>query len=160
MQDMIEDLNYELRSICTNLRPSSLRDLGLIPAVEVMFEQIMQRELLVIVLDVIGMSREARFNEDIELVAFRFLQEGINNVIKHSGSSRVNVTITLVNRKIEMLMKDSGKGFDPQEIADWSLTGNHFGIIGMKERIESLGGDFSITSKIGQGVMLKASIPI
>lgn len=160
MQDMIEDLNYELRSICSNLRPSSLRDLGLIPAVEVMFEQIMQKELLVIVLEVMGMSREARFKEDIELVAFRFLQEGINNVIKHSGSSRVNVTISLVNQKIEMIMKDSGKGFDPQEIADWSLTGHHFGIIGMKERIESLGGEFSITSKIGQGVMLKASILI
>jgi len=160
MQDMMEDLNYELRSICTNLRPSSLRDLGLIPAVEVMFQQIMQKELLVIVLEVIGMSREARFNEDIELVAFRFLQEGINNVIKHSASSRVNVTITLGNKKIEIIMMDSGKGFDPQEIADWSLTGNHFGIIGMKERIEGLGGEFSITSKIGQGATLKASIPI
>ncbi|EHQ91837.1 histidine kinase [Desulfosporosinus youngiae DSM 17734] len=160
MQDMMEDLNYELRSICSNLRPSSLRDLGLIPAVEVMFQQIMQKELLVIVLEVRGVTREARFNEDIELVAFRFLQEGINNVIKHSGSSGVNVTITLVNKKIEMIMKDSGKGFDPREIADWSLTGNHFGIIGMKERIESLGGEFSITAKIGQGATLKASIPI
>ncbi|WP_081468602.1 sensor histidine kinase [Desulfosporosinus orientis] len=160
MQDMIEDLNYELRSICSNLRPSSLRDLGLIPAVEVMFQQIMQKELLVIVLEVIGMSREARFKEDIELVAFRFLQEGINNVIKHSGSSRVNVTISLVNQKIEVIMNDFGKGFDPQEIGDWSLTGYHFGIIGMKERIESLSGEFSITSEIGQGVTLKASVPI
>jgi len=160
MQDMIEDLNYELRSICSNLRPSSLRDLGLIPAVEVLFQQIMQKELLVIFLDVIGMSREHRFEEDIEVVAFRFLQEGINNVMKHSGSTRANVTITLEDARIEMIISDSGKGFDPQKIADWSLVGNHFGIIGMKERIESLGGKFSITSNIGQGVTLKASIPI
>lgn len=160
MQDMIEDLNYELRSICTNLRPSSLRDLGLIPAVEVMFQQIMQKELLLIVLEVTGMNREDRFQEDIELVVFRFLQEGINNVIKHSGSSRVNVTLSLVNRQIEVCLSDSGKGFDPREIGNWSLTGHHFGIIGMKERIESLGGKFFISSKFGQGVTLKAFIPI
>jgi two-component system sensor histidine kinase ComP len=160
MQDMIEDLNYELRSICSNLRPSSLRDLGLIPAVEVLFQQIMQKELLVIFLEVIGMSREHRFKEDIEVVAFRFLQEGINNVMKHSGSTRANVTITLEDERIEMIINDSGKGFDPQKIADWSLVGNHFGIIGMKERIESLGGKFYITSNIGHGVTLKASIPI
>jgi len=160
MQDMIEDLNYELRSICSNLRPSSLRDLGLIPAVEVLFQQIMQKELLVIFLEVIGMSREHRFKEDIEVVAFRFLQEGINNVMKHSGSTRAKVTITLEDEKIEMIINDSGKGFDPRKIADWSLTGNHFGIIGMKERIESLGGELSITSNIGQGVTLKAFILI
>lgn len=160
MQDMIEDLNYELRSICSNLRPSSLRDLGLIPAIEVLFQQIMQKELLVIILEVIGMSREQRFNEDIEVVAFRFLQEGINNVLKHSGSARANVTITLEDEKIEMIINDSGKGFDPQKVADWSLVGDHFGIIGMKERIESLGGELEINSKIGHGVTLKASIPI
>ena len=160
MQDMIEDLNYELRSICSNLRPSSLRDLGLIPAVEVLFQQIMQKELLVIFLEVIGISREQRFKEDIEVVAFRFLQEGINNVMKHSGTSRANVTITLEDKSLEMIINDSGKGFDPQKIADWSLVGNHFGIIGMKERIASLGGEFNITSNIGQGVTLKASIPV
>ncbi|WP_291300032.1 sensor histidine kinase [Desulfosporosinus sp. BICA1-9] len=160
MQDMIEDLNYELRSICSNLRPSSLRDLGLIPAVEVLFQQIMQKELLVIFLEVIGMGREHRFKEDIEVVAFRFLQEGINNVVKHSGSTKANVTITLEDERLEMIINDSGKGFDPQKIADWSLVGNHFGIIGMKERIESLGGEFYITSNIDHGVTLKASIPI
>jgi two-component system sensor histidine kinase ComP len=120
----------------------------------------MQKELLVIFLEVIGMSREQRFKEDIEVVAFRFLQEGINNVMKHSGSTRANVTITLEDERIEMIINDSGKGFDPQKIADWSLVGNHFGIIGMKERIESLGGKFDITSNIGHGVTLKASIPI
>ncbi|WP_243454674.1 sensor histidine kinase [Desulfosporosinus fructosivorans] len=160
MQDMIEDLNYELRSICSNLRPSSLRDLGLIPAVEVLFQQIMHQELLVIFLEVTGMNREHRFKEDIEVVAFRFLQEGINNVMKHSGSTRADVTITLRDERIEMIINDTGKGFDRQKIADWALVGNHFGIIGMKERIESLGGEFYIASNIGQGVKLKASIPI
>lgn len=160
MLEMIEDLNYELRSICGNLRPSSLRDLGLIPAVEVLFQQIMQKELLVISLEIIGMSREQRFKEELEVVAFRLLQEGINNVVKHSGSTRANVSIALIEDKIEVSVNDHGKGFDPQRIPDWSLTGNHFGIIGMQERIESMGGEFYITSGIGHGVILKATIPI
>jgi len=160
MLEMIEDLNYELRSICGDLRPSSLRDLGLIPAVEVLFQQIMQKELLVISLELIGLSREQRFKEELEVVAFRLLQEGINNVVKHSGSTKVNVSITLIQDKIEVLVHDYGQGFDPQKIPDWSLTGNHFGIIGMKERIESLGGAFNITSSLGHGVILKGTIPI
>ena len=160
MLEMIEDLNYELRSICGDLRPSTLRDLGLIPAVEVLFQQIMQKELLVISLEIIGMNRERRFKEELEVVAFRLLQEGINNVVKHSGSTRANVSIALVEEKIEVLVNDYGQGFDPQKIPDWSLTGNHFGIIGMKERIQSLGGEFNITSSIGHGVILKATIPI
>ncbi|SHJ13136.1 sensor histidine kinase [Desulfosporosinus lacus] len=160
MQEMIEDLNYELRSICSNLRPSSLRDLGLIPAVEVLFQQVMQKELLVISLEIIGMRREQRLSENIEVVAFRLLQEGINNVVKHSGSSKAIVSIALEDERIELIISDSGKGFDPQMIEDWSLTGNHFGIIGMKERIESLGGEVYITSKIGQGTRIRASIPI
>jgi two-component system, NarL family, sensor histidine kinase ComP len=59
-----------------------------------------------------------------------------------------------------LIINDSGKGFDPRKIADWTLVSNHFGIIGMKERIESLGGKFLIISNIGQGVTLKASIPL
>ena len=160
MLEMIEDLNYELRSICGDLRPSSLRDLGLIPAVEVLFQQIMQKELLVISLEITGMSREQRFKEELEVVAFRLLQEGINNVVKHSGSTKANVSIALIEEKIEVLVYDCGQGFDPQKIPDWSLSGNHFGIIGMKERIQSLGGEFDIISSIGHGVKLKATIPI
>jgi len=160
MLEMIEDLNYELRSICGDLRPSSLRDLGLIPAVEVMFQQIMQKELLVISLEIIGFSREQRFKEELEVVAYRLMQEGINNVVKHSGSTRANVSIALIEKNIEVLVNDYGRGFDPRKIPDWSLTGHHFGIIGMKERIESLGGEFDITSSMGHGVILKATIPI
>jgi two-component system, NarL family, sensor histidine kinase ComP len=59
-----------------------------------------------------------------------------------------------------LLIKDSGKGFDVNKIDDWAVSGTHFGIVGMRERIKGLGGDFSIQSKLNQGVTLQARIPI
>jgi two-component system, NarL family, sensor histidine kinase ComP len=160
MIDLIEDLNYELRSVCTSLRPSSLNDLGLISAVEAMCQQIMFKELLVITLEVQSVDRDRRFTEECELGAYRFLQEGLNNVIKHSGANRVEVGIELFEGNLGLLIKDSGKGFDVNKIDDWAVSGTHFGIVGMRERIKGLGGDFSIQSKLNQGVTLQARIPI
>ena len=160
MRELVEDLNFELRLICNDLRPPSLTDLGLLPAIELLCEEIMQKELLLISLEIVGISREHRFKEEIELAAYRFLQEGITNAVKHSGSTKLKIYIAIREARIELIISDSGKGFDTSKIYDWSLTGVHFGIVGMKERIESLNGDLQISSTIGQGVMLKASIPI
>jgi two-component system sensor histidine kinase ComP len=160
MQELVQDLNFELRLICNDLRPPSLTDLGLPLAIELMCEEIMQKELLVISLEMAGISREDRFEEEVELAAYRFLQEGITNVVKHSGSNKLKIQIKMNGARIELTVQDSGRGFDTSKIEDWSLTGAHFGIVGMKERLASLGGDLQIVSTIQQGTMLKATIPI
>lgn len=160
MREIVEDFNFELRLIFNNLGPPSLIDLGLITAVELMCEEVMQKELLLISLENVNISREERFEEDIELVAYRFLQEGISNVVKHSGSNKLKIHIEMSESRIELTVRDSGKGFDTSKIEDWSLTGAHLGIVGMKERLESLGGDLQISSAIHRGTMLKATIPI
>jgi len=160
MRELVEDLNFQLRLICNDLRPPSLTDLGLLLAIELMCEEIMQKELLLISLEIEGISREERFEEEVELAAYRFLQEGITNVVKHSGSNRLKIHIEVNKSRIELTVRDSGKGFDTSKIEDWSLTGAHFGIVGMKERLESLGGDLQIISTLHLGTMLKATIPI
>jgi two-component system sensor histidine kinase ComP len=78
MQELVEELSMELRLICKGLRPSALSDLGLLTAIELMCEEIMLKELLLISLETVGISREERFNEEVEIAAYRFLQEGIN----------------------------------------------------------------------------------
>jgi len=160
MQELVEDLSTELRLICNELRPPSLSDLGLLLAIELMCEDIMINELLLISLETVGISREERFNEEAEIAAYRFLQEGISNAVKHSGSSKLKIHVEMNESRIELTVRDSGKGFDISKIDDWSLMGVHFGIVGMKERIESLGGNLQISSTIGRGTMLKASLPI
>lgn len=160
MREIVKDFNFELRLIFNNLRPPSLTDLGLLTAVELMCEEVMQKELLLISLETASISREERFQEEVEIVAYRFLQEGISNAVKHSGSNKLKILIEVGETRIELTVRDSGKGFDTSEIDDWSLTGAHFGIVGMKERIESLGGDLQISSEIQRGTILKASIPL
>ncbi|OLN25884.1 Sensory box histidine kinase [Desulfosporosinus metallidurans] len=160
MREVVEDLNFELRLICNDLRPPSLTDLGLLSAIELMCEEMMLKELLLISLETVGINREERFKEDIELAAYRFLQEGITNAVKHSGTNELKIHIEINESKIELSVIDAGKGFDTSQIEDCSLTSSHFGIVGMKERLENLDGILQISSSIGQGTMLKASIPI
>jgi len=160
MQELAEDLNVELRLICNDLRPPSLSDLGLLPAIELMCEEIMLNELLLTSLEIVGISREERFDEETEIAAYRFLQEGISNAVKHSGSSKLKIHIEVNKSRIELSIRDSGRGFDTSKIDDWSLTGVHFGIVGMKERMERLGGDLQISSTIGRGTIFKATIPL
>ena len=160
MQELVEDLSFELRSICNGLRPASLSDLGLLPSIELMCEEIMLNELLLISLETEGINQEERFKEEVELVAYRFLQEGITNTVKHSGSNKLRIHIEMNESRIEITVRDSGKGFDTSKMDDWMLTGAHFGIVGMNERLESVGGDLQISSTIGRGTMLRATIPI
>ena len=160
MREIVDDFNFEIRQIFNNLGPPSLSDLGLLTAVEIMCEEVMQKELLLILLETVGVNREERFQEEVELVAYRFLQEGISNAVKHSGSNKLKILIEISESRIELTVRDSGKGFDTSMIDDWSLTGAHFGIVGMKERLEILGGDLQISSEIHRGAMFKATIPI
>lgn len=160
MREAVEDLNFELRLICNDLRPPSLSNLGLLTAIEIMCEEIMQRELVLISLEIVGMSEEERFKEEVELTAYRFLQEGITNAVKHSGSTQLKIHIEKNDSRIELTVSDSGQGFDTGKIEDWALMSEHFGIVGMKERLEGLGGELQISSVIGQGTLLKATIPI
>ncbi|EGW40425.1 histidine kinase-, DNA gyrase B-, and HSP90-like ATPase family protein [Desulfosporosinus sp. OT] len=160
MQELVEDLSIELRLICNELRPLSLSDLGLLSAIELMCEDIMLNELLLISLETAGISREERFNEEVEIAAYRFLQEGISNAVKHSGSSKLKIHIEMSEARIELTVRDLGRGFDISKIDEWSFMGVHLGIVGMKERMENLGGNLQISSAIGWGTMLKAIIPI
>ncbi|MDQ7096588.1 ATP-binding protein [Desulfosporosinus sp. PR] len=159
MRELVEELSMELRLICKGLRPPTLSDLGLLSATELMCEEIMLNEPILISLEIVGINREDRFDEEVEIAAYRFLQEGISNAVKHSNSNELKVHLEMKESKIELIVKDSGKGFDTNKIDDWLMTGVHYGIAGMKERLESLGGNLQISSSNGRGTMLKAIIP-
>lgn len=160
MRDLVENLNYELNLIANDLRPQILNDLGLLSAIELQCQQIMHKELSLIFMETTGISHENRFNEKIELTAYRFLQEGLMNSVRHSGSNKQRVRIVLNQSKLELKVSDSGRGFDTSQLENWLLTGAHFGIVSLKEQIESLGGELQINSVIHRGTTLKATIPV
>jgi signal transduction histidine kinase len=95
---------------------------------------------------------------EIALKLFRVAQEGLNNVVKHSGATTAAVALTLEPAHIRMTIQDNGKGFDPDEVSPTS-AGDGFGLVGMAERTRMMGGDLTITSAPGRGTTITINVP-
>ncbi|UWG96369.1 ATP-binding protein [Dehalobacter sp. DCM] len=160
LQKITEQLNYELRQTCNTLRPPTLSQLGLLSAVETLCESTMSKEPLVISLKWDGIDHDARYHEDVEIVAYRFMQEGLTNAVKYANVDKIQLSIVCSDQRLVMTVTDTGKGFNTKHIDDWVLKGGHLGLVGMKERVESIGGSLDIYSELGQGTTLIAAIPI
>jgi two-component system sensor histidine kinase DegS len=144
---------YEVRRIIYDLRPMALDDLGLIPTIRKYIRTVSDYENIPIDFTLIG--KEKRLHSDYEVASFRLMQEALQNAVKHAEATKIEVKLELRDEDIHLLVKDNGKGFDPNEKKDKS-----FGLIGMRERAEILEGDLKIRTKIGQGTSIFLHIPL
>ena len=94
---------------------------------------------------------------DVQRSLTLVLREAIQNAIRHSGASRIKAQLAFGANKVDLLVEDDGRGFD----AEGSLTDDthHYGLIGMRERIERHGGEFELSSGPGRGTRVLASLP-
>lgn len=101
----------------------------------------------------ISTGLQARLAPDLETALYRVAQETLNNVGKHAGASRVTVSLGSENGSVRLRINDDGIGFDP--VAASRLLGEgHFGLAGMRERVEMVGGQLRIDSAPGQGTTI------
>lgn len=91
----------------------------------------------------------------IKICAYRFAQEGLTNSYKHGKAKKCKFTAQVINDVLQLSLKDDGIGFRQSEL---STDGGHLGLMGLKDRIESLGGRLSINSKLGVGTAIKVSL--
>lgn len=157
-----EDVGEEiakLRSLITELRPVVLDELGLGPAVEALAERARAQGGGVEILVQIG-SPEAsampRHAPEVEIAAYRIVQEALGNAARHSGASRIVVELTADDAVLAMTVSDDGDGFDSAK----PKRGGGFGLVGMRERVEILGGSIEIDSQPGRGTDVRASLPL
>jgi signal transduction histidine kinase len=88
----------------------------------------------------------------------RIFQEGLTNAVKHAHARSVDVELTYLPDSFALRIRDDGDGFDPQLL---SPSGNgHYGLIGMRERAERIGGHFNLESKPGAGTELRVDVPL
>ncbi len=87
---------------------------------------------------------------------FRVAQEGLNNVIKHSGAREARVTLTGTNGELRLTIADSGRGFD----ASAAIDRHGLGLASMRERVHLIGGELTVMSDPGQGATIRVSVPI
>ena len=84
----------------------------------------------------------------------RQVQECLTNITKHSSARQVTIKIESQDKFLSVLVKDDGQGFDQSQISEG------FGLSGMRERVEGLGGSFVISAQLGLGVSIKVSLPV
>jgi len=136
-----------LRRLMAELRPAVLDEQGLEVALH---NQVRAFEATSGVACAVSTGLEHRLAPDLETVLYRVTQESLNNVGKHAGASRVTVSLAAENGSVRLRINDDGVGFDPA-VAAKLLSEGHFGLAGMRERVEMVGGHLTIDSSPGRG---------
>nr|WP_305910253.1 histidine kinase [Methylomarinum sp. Ch1-1]MDP4521731.1 histidine kinase [Methylomarinum sp. Ch1-1] len=154
--EICDHLITVVRSMMQQLHPLILRELGLKATLEDLVEHWMERNPALSVQLQCDDAIDA-LDSAITIQLFRVIQECLTNINRHADASRVNITLAIDPERPNLLMArivDDGQGCNIDQVA----TG--FGLLGMKERIKSLDGEFSLHSRPGEGMTVEASIPI
>jgi two-component system sensor histidine kinase DegS len=158
-RDKTADLLRIIRNTSTELRPSPLESLGLIPSVRSLIRRTNEAVGFNIHLYTKGISK--RLSPEKELALFRILQEALNNAAKHSGAGEIFVNLIRRNAEIVLTVEDDGKGFDYNLLSKMPQTKESpLGIVIMRERAAQFGGRFRIESQPGKGTEVTVEIPV
>ncbi|MGE5427898.1 MAG: PAS domain S-box protein [Methylococcaceae bacterium] len=153
MVDMVDSLIDSVRKIATELRPGILDHLGLFPAIEWQLKQFRLRTKICCSFSMEEM--ELSFDKNETNIIFRILQEMLTNITRHAEATHVDVLLSKTDTHFMMEVTDNGIGF---QYDDYHQV-NTLGLIGMKERALSIGGDIQINSKPGKGTKVRFLLP-
>ena len=146
----------EARRSMMDLRSSALEGQGLAAALSNAARQWTAGSAVKVELEVAGAQRE--LPEEMEQHLLRIAQEAVTNAVKHSHARGVRIRLELEPRRLSLLVSDDGQGFDPVEA--FSEGGGHFGLLGMRERAERLGGVLELASEPGHGTRVIVTVPL
>lgn len=151
--DMVDESCKEVRVISHQMAPNVLLKSGLSAAVRDFISKIDARKLK-INLETFGLHD--RLSQNVEAVLYRVIQESVNNVIKHSGATSLDIQLSKDEDGINAMIEDNGKGFD---IAQMDVKPG-IGLKNIKSRVDFLKGNVDFSSKPGQGTLVAIHIPI
>ena len=142
---VIDEAIRSLREISNNLSPQVLNDFGLVRGITNFINKNPQLRTIEMRFDT--NLRKERFDHDIEVILYRVICELINNSLKHSACTKIELDLQLVYDRIYLTYRDNGRGFDTQAVADYGM-----GMSNLTSRIHSLGGTIEITSQPNKGM--------
>jgi two-component system sensor histidine kinase UhpB len=146
----VDSVAGQVRRLSHELRPTILDDLGLVAALEFLAEGVARRGRIEIA---VAGSVAGRLKPSTEIALYRIAQEALANVVRHAGARRVEVRVRSAPDTLSLRIRDDGDGFDVD--AALGRTGQRgLGLVGIKERVEALGGTLHIDSAPGQGTEL------
>jgi two-component system sensor histidine kinase DegS len=155
--DILHHVEREMREIIHDLRPPVLDALGLMPTLHRYAERFKTQSGLPC--EVLAAGEPHRLPAEVEISLFRIMQEALQNVSAHAAARRVTVRVTFELQALSLTVRDDGRGFDLAAQSNGG-SGGHFGLLGMRERAESLGGKLSLDTRPGRGTEVRVWIPI
>lgn len=159
VQEIVAHLDQRIHDFAWELRPLILDELGLRAALLTLIEQWARRNQIKAAFHSINLDRLG-LTEDVECGIYRIVQESLTNIAKHSKANLVSVTVKLRSGLLFITIKDNGQGFDFIAIQNSLGNTQNFGILGMSERAELMGGAINIESKKDYGTTIIISIPV
>lgn len=156
-QKLVAQAVNVVHQFARELRPTALDDIGLVPALCSFMKAFKEETGIHVTLS--AFANVKKLEGDKRIVLYRIVQEALANVARHALASRVDVSIEKADGAICMKIKDNGKGL-PKERLWNSKKIKRLGLIGMRERLEMIGGQFAIESQPGEGTTVTARIPL
>jgi signal transduction histidine kinase len=154
--DILHRVERELRQVIFDLRPPTLDALGLVPSLRRYAERFTAYSGIACELRAEG--EPYRLPPDVEIALYRILQEALQNVSVHSGARRARVQLVFGPHRLRLSVDDDGRGFSLEEFQRNGV--GHFGLLGMRERAEGLGGELIVQTRPGVGTHVAVSVPI
>lgn len=155
-----------LRKLIHGLRPPALDDFGVAAALNQLAEQVRRRGGMTVDVQVTGVP--ARLDPEVELAAYRIAQEALNNVLKHAGATRVGIELHHDDHAVILSVADDGHGLagaspdrgpagEDGTVRDGSRG---LGLLGMRERVNMVGGTLQVAPRLPRGTLVRALLPI
>lgn len=157
IQRQIDTVSENLHRLAVNLRPAVLDYLGLVPAVSQLVDTISQN--FKINGEVAAINLEDRLPNEVETAVYRIVQEALTNVIRHAQATQVDVLLKLDRDVLLVIIEDNGIGFDTAVMKNNTPDRTHLGLLGMRERVEILGGTLTLENNHGKGSTVKIEVP-
>jgi signal transduction histidine kinase len=157
VKDIISVLNETVetvRRISSQLRPGLLDDIGLSAAIDWQLNEFEKRSNLKI--NFISSHNEILLSNKVKTAIYRIFQESLTNVSKHAEAKQLSVSLLDVGSNIVLSISDDGIGFSMEEESNKKT----FGLLGIKERVSMIGGEYEIYSAPGKGTSIKVSVPL
>ena len=155
MITLVDSTVDSMRRISANLRPGLLDDLGLAATAEWLLAEFQERTGVEYTLKI--SHEEFDFDNVLNTTIFRILQEAVTNVARHAKASRLDVELEDCGERIVLSIKDDGIGLIHQAAS--ANKRKPFGLLGIRERVTSLGGHIDITGQAGQGTKIRVMLP-
>ena len=150
LRELQKDALAEMRTLIFELRPSSLESDGLVQALRTHATAVQRRTGLAIVVDAEPIDRLPLPAEE---ALYRIGQEALHNVVKHANASNATIRIWREGYQVRLSVSDDGEGFDPD-----AVPRGHLGLIGMRQRVDLVGGELRVESRAGKGTTIEAAV--